>query len=544
MSRDRRPRTRTRTRARAQLPALGVRGWLRFLWRQLTSMQTALFLLMLLAVAAVPGSLYPQRAVNPGQTEQYLSQHGKWAKVLDAIGIFDVFSSPWFSAIYLLLFISLIGCVVPRLRTLVRQVRSQPPRTPLRLSRFIGHVRRSLPAETEGGQDVEGLIDAARSQLRRSRYRTRIVQEKNGGLSVSAERGYLREAGNLLFHVALLGVLVAVAMGHMTSYRGQITVVEGEGFSNSLTQYDSFTPGPWFDSSRMPPFRFTLTDFRAEYDTTPGEHTFGQPRMFEADIDVTTPGHEQKDQTLRVNEPLEVPGASMFLLGNGYAPVVTITDPKGHTVAEGPVISLPVDKNYTSQIVVKAPDAEPDQLAVVGLFLPTAVIDQDGPHSQFPDLVDPKLALTAYHGDLGLDDGVPRNAYEIDLASLEQVTTKDGQPLLVTLAPGEKSTLPDGSTITFQGVKRYAAFDVKHDPWQPVLLITALTALAGLTLSLFVPRRRIWVRATRAEDGSITLESAGLARSEDARLAEDVRGIVDRVAASEDHPTPPERSDS
>src|SRR5699024_7892294 len=64
-------------------PSLGLRGTLRFLWRQLTSMQTALILLMLLAIAAVPGSLYPQRSVNPALTEQFLAENGRWGEILD-----------------------------------------------------------------------------------------------------------------------------------------------------------------------------------------------------------------------------------------------------------------------------------------------------------------------------------------------------------------------------------------------------------------------------------------------------------------------------
>src|SRR5699024_5757908 len=125
-----------------------------------------------------------------------------------------------------------------------------------------------------------------------------------------------------------------VAGGQLTSYRGQITVVEGEGFSNSLTQYDSFESGAWFDSSAMPPFQFTLDDFRAEYVLEGADESrVGQPLSFEADIAVTTPGEEHEERTLQVNKPLHVEGSSMYLLGNGYAPEVTVTDPEGTVVA-------------------------------------------------------------------------------------------------------------------------------------------------------------------------------------------------------------------
>ncbi len=524
--------------ARAAAPSLGLRGTLLFLWRQLTSMQTALVLLMLLAVAAIPGSLYPQRSVNPALTERFLEENGRWGEILDTLGFFEVFSSPWFSAIYLLLFISLIGCIVPRVGVHLKQLRARPPRTPSRLTRFTGHTRIELP-----GAQGEELIEAARRGLRRSRYRTEVREEK-GGRSVSAERGLLRESGNLLFHIALVGVLVCVAGGTLTSYRGQVTVIEGDGFSNSLTQYDSFEAGAWFDENDMPDFRFTLDEFRATY-VQPGEAgTVGEPRSFEADVQVTTPGEEDESRTIQVNKPLHVPGASMYLLGNGYAPEITVTDPEGTVVAEGPLITVPMgDTGYTSQVVLKAPDAQPEQTAVVGFFLPTGTIDEQGPRSLYPDALDPQLALTAYQGDLGLDSGVPQNAYEVDLTTLTAVAGEDGDPVLMRLYPGQEYTLADGTTVSFDGLRRYAAFDIAHNPFERWILISSLVAVGGLILSLFVPRRRLWVRV-REVDGTTVLEVAGLARSDDPSLADDVKALASRLSGAHDGNRPPDAAPS
>ena len=510
------------------VPSLGLRGTLLFLWRQLTSMQTALILLMLLAVAAIPGSLYPQRSVNPALTDQFLEENGRWGEFLDALGMFEVFSSPWFSAIYLLLFISLIGCIVPRVLVHLKQLRAKPPRTPARLSRFTGHTRLEV-----AGADADALLETAHRALRRSRYRTE-VREENGARSVSAERGLLRETGNLAFHIALVGVLVCIAGGTLTSYRGQITVVEGGGFSNSLTQYDSFESGAWFDASDLPDFRFTLEDFRATYVGPEEAGNLGEPRSFEADVQITTPGQEQETRTVQVNKPLHVDGASMYLLGNGYAPEITVTDPEGTVVAEGPLITVPMgDTNYTSQVVLKAPDARPEQLAVVGFFLPTGTIDDQGPRSLYPDALDPQLALTVYQGDLGLDSGIPQNAYEVDISSLTAVAGEDGNPVLIRLYPGQEYTLGDGTTVSFDGLRRFAAFDVAHNPFERGILVSALVAVGGLILSLFVPRRRVWVRVRPTANGA-EIEVAGLARSDDPALEDDVKALASRLSGAQD----------
>src|SRR6476646_1590082 len=57
------------------LPTLGTIGMLRWGWRQLTSMRTALFLLLLLSIAAVPGSIFPQRNIDAGRVAAYIAQN-------------------------------------------------------------------------------------------------------------------------------------------------------------------------------------------------------------------------------------------------------------------------------------------------------------------------------------------------------------------------------------------------------------------------------------------------------------------------------------
>lgn len=172
-----------------------------------------------------------------------------------------MYSSPWYSAVYLLLFVSLIGCILPRIRVHARALVSRPPRTPSRLDRMVGHERLTVAATPV---DVIEAADRrlARRHYRRARFDTAATSRRPAALSVSAERGYLRETGNLVFHVALVGVLVAVGVGGGLSYHGQRVIVQGDTFPNTLSSYDSFTPGQWFDAGRLAPFSITLDGFR------------------------------------------------------------------------------------------------------------------------------------------------------------------------------------------------------------------------------------------------------------------------------------------
>jgi cytochrome c biogenesis protein len=404
----------------------------------------------------------------------------------------------------------------------LRALRAAPPRTPRRLERLPAYTRALVDAP------ADDVLDALATTLRRRRYRV----ARHDGVSVSAERGYLAETGNLLFHLALLGLLVAVAVGSMVGYSGQVLVVEKTSFANSVASYDSFEAGPRVDRGDLAPLAFTLDRLRVRFETKAGGSQFGAPRDFEADLTVRDePDAPPRQVTVSPNNPLDSAGVRVFLLGNGYAPVVTVKDGKGNVAFSGPVPFLPTGAaNYKSLGVVKVPYAAPRQIGLTGFFLPTYAIDPaEGPVSLFPDLVQPRLALTAFAskpGDDPLTTGAAGSVYALDTSRLQQLTAPDGQPLRLLLAPGQAVSLPDGvGTVSFDGVRRYAAFDVRYDPTKPWVLGAAVLALAGLTASLFVRRRRVWFSASVDGEGRTVVEAAALSRGDDPRLDDEVRAL-------------------
>ncbi|MBO0827555.1 MAG: cytochrome c biogenesis protein ResB [Streptosporangiales bacterium] len=483
----------------------GVVATLRWGWRQLTSMRTALVLLFLLALAAIPGSLLPQRNVDAGRVAQYFQQHPSLAPFLDKLSLFDVFAAPWFAAIYLLLFVSLVGCIVPRTRAHFGQMRARPPAAPRNLGRLPQSDRFEVRAAPE-----QAVRDAA--ELLRSR-RFRVDVADGDRPSVSAEKGYLRETGNLLFHVALLVLLVAVALGSLFGYRGNILVTEGDGFANSVISYDSMRQGRFFSDARLSPFTVHVDRFRASY--VPMGEDRGTPERYDADLSYTEqPGAAKKHYDLRVNEPLSVGGTRVYLLGHGYSPEITVRDAKGRVVTSGAVPFVAQDTStYTSQGVVKAPAANP-QLGFQMFFLPTFAMSRQGPTSAFPAPLDPVILMVAYQGDLGMDGGAAQSVYTLDTSHMKQIRLPQKSQLL---RPGDKVNLPGGrGSVEFTGIKQYVTLQVNHDPGKSLALGSAIVAIGALLLSLFVRRRRVWVRANGTDDGRTVVEFGGLARSDGA----------------------------
>ena len=499
--------------AGTQPARFGPWAWCRWGWRQLTSMRTALVLLFLLAVASVPGSVLPQQGIDPQAVQQYYASHPALAPWLARLSLFSVFASPWFAAVYLLLFVSLAGCVIPRTFRLAGSARQQPPRAPRQLARL------PLAARYQTALSPDEALASAAALLSGQRFRLRT-----GDGWVSAEKGYLREAGNLLFHLALLALLAAICLGGMFGYKANRLLVVGDSFANTVTGLDAFHPGRAVSGAGLQPFRITLDRFAASYVSSGPLR--GQPSRFDAFIRYSPqPGAAMSRYDLRVNHPLSVDGLRVFLIGHGYAPMFRITDGTGAVVFDGPVPFIAVEQaGLTSEGVIKVPDARPQQLGFAGVFLPTAVDVNGRLGSAFPAPLHPVVSLVSYAGNLGMNSGPPQSVYQLNTAGLRQLPLPP-RPL----APGQSVKLPDGDgTLTFTGYRPWISLAITYDPGTLPALIAGLIALAGLLLSFLVRRRRVFVRAAAGPGGATVVELGGLTRSDAAGGFEDEFG---RLAA-------------
>ncbi len=475
---------------------LDSRSFLRWCWRQLTSMRIALILLLLLAVAAIPGSLFPQRSQNPVQVKQYFIDNPQAAIWLDRFSMFEVFSSPWFSAIYLLLFISLIGCVLPRSIEHLKAIGAKPPLTPKYLDRmeFYTEIKK-----------VD--LDEVEKYLRKKHFRIR--RDEN---SISAEKGYARESGNLLFHLSLVLILIAVGVGSLLGSRGDAIVNVGDRFINTPTSYDILGFGKYQSEDSLPPFSITVKDFKAEYDPVTNAAI-----DYELTVLTANPvGSKETTRIIKVNQPLTYGSTKIYLQANGYAPTVIVKDKTGKVVFDGPTTFLPQDGNLSSIGAIKIPDMQP-QIGFVASFLPTA--DRDpirGGFSSYPEVLDPRLLLAVWKGDLGLNNGVPQSVYRIDTSKMERIGLK-------ALVLNESYDFGEGS-ITFTGWTSWVNLQIVNDPGKGFALIGAILAILGLLISLFTRQRRVWVKQGRKT------QIAGLAKNGIPGLEDEIKELVREIS--------------
>ncbi|MET3808517.1 cytochrome c biogenesis protein [Nakamurella sp. UYEF19] len=511
-----------------QGPIRGALAFLRNIWRQLTSMRTALVLLFLLALASLPGALLPQWSLNTSKTAQYIIDHGAWGTLLNRFGFFEVFASPWYAAIYLLLFTSLIGCLLPRTWDFVGQIRMKPVATPRNLAR----MPHSGSVSTTGS--VAEVAERVTGGLRGWR---KVVRTENSGVTISAEKGFVREVGNLLFHFSLLGLLVAIAVGKLLGFEGSVIITADDGAQSSFcsstpSNYDNFRPGLLVDGTDLTPFCVNIDKFAATYTESGQASSFVASIRYQSGADLNT--QNRTPMALEVNDPLRIQGQRLYLLGHGYTPEFKITYPDGQVQTGGEPFQ-PQDSAFTSQGAVKFLDPPgytgaavlKHQLAVVGIFAPSASINGGIMTSTFPAPESPGVAIQIYRGDLGMDTGKAQSIFSIDT---NQVANGKLVKLnRANLAPGESMSLDDGTKVTFTGYKEWVSLQTSYDPAQGWALVFAITLLIGLMISLTIKRRRVWFRIAAGAGGAGAGEQGSPApTSTEEALSDPVRTVVDK----------------
>ena len=402
---------------------------LRNLWRSLTSMRTALVLLFCWPWPRSP-ALLPQRELNEQKTLQYIDSHGTVGEWMDRLQLFDVFSSVWFTAIYVLLFVSLVGCLTPRMIEHAKSLRAKPVAALRNLGRLPRHETFTVDgAPDEIAERITGRLGGwrrsppnARSPTARgsSRCRRRRATCANSATSCSTSRC---SASSSRSHWARCTATRAPAVSSPTASRG------------------CATPRPRCTTRSGPEASSTAPICRRSASRSMTSATFlpnGQPSMYNAEVSYTDSvgagvPTDWKHTSIKVNEPLRLAGDRVYVLGNGYAPTFTVTFPNGQKRTQT-VLFIPEEmatmlSSGAARFDTPAgmyPDEDErrnNQIALQGIFAPTAEFTGSGGkllQSASPIPKKPAVAIDVYKGDTGLDTGRPQNVYQLDSDLMHQ----------------------------------------------------------------------------------------------------------------------------
>jgi cytochrome c biogenesis protein len=356
--------------------------------------------------------------------------------VLDRLSVFSIFRSPWFSAGLVVLVVSIVVCTLDRTPKLwhgVRDVRVDQPE-PFFDPRLPDRAAMSgVSAEAVG------------SVLRRNGLHVREATAADGTRYLYGDRHQYTKLATLLTHAGLVTFLIAAAVTSRLGDEQGLVVPEG----SSLTVQPIGTPGLLLVKN---------IDFEA-----PGFDT-GQATDFTTDLAVYQDGHEIARKTIRVNDPLSVAGYTFHQNGFGPAPYLVVRNAAGEPLWDGavPLTDAAAGSPYGIQGVPGTDlglqlllRREPDGTGIV-LILPYRVVGTN-------------------------PDGTP--------------IPQNFSPL--ALAKGETGVASDvGLSIELKDVGEYTLLIAKRDPGQGLVWLAFGLLIAGITITFYRPRRRVWTRLT------------------------------------------------
>ena len=420
-------------------------------WRLLTDVRFAVLLITLLALAGLVGMLVRQfpitKADDPARyAAELATMHAAWdplpagsfiVEAFDALGLFSVFSTPWFLLLMTVLVISIICCTLdrtPRLWRSVSHVRVEQP------AAFFDTGREHRAALSGGG---EAAFDRVQRAFGKRHFRRRQTTQADGATYVYGDRNQYQKMATLLTHA---GLVLFLAGGAITVAAGFETVVfVGEGATAPVQSVG--TPGN------------LLIKNNAFFAPRREDGSFAD---FSTDLSVYRDGEEIARETVRVNDPLRLEGFVFHQNTFGPAAELAISDDSGALVWEGPLL-LDDELLGLPQGFMTIPGAD------VGLV---AVLSEDAAGV-------PLLALQGV-GPADPDSG------ENDTLFLATV------PMGVTTDP----EVTAGHSITWASVGSWTGMVIRNDPGQPVIWLAFGLLIAGLVLTFYFPRRRAWARVT------------------------------------------------
>ena len=361
---------------------------------------------------------------------------------LERLQLFQVFTSTWFSVGLVVLLVSIVACTIDRTPRLWRQA------TDVRVVQPDNYFDPRLPDRAA----LSGVAEAdVRQVLRRHRFRVREA-ESGGVRYLYGDRNQYTKLATLLTHTGLVLFLVAAAVTSRFGTELGLVVAEGE----SLTVQPIGTPGLLLVENH---------DFQA-----PGFET-GQPRDFTTDLSVYRDGQEIARKTIRVNDPLSIAGFTFHQNGFGPAPDLVLRDEQGGILWTGPVA-----------LTDQAAGFPYGQLSVPGRDIGLELLLQRA------------------------DDGV---GVLVVLPYRVTGVRADGTPIVENLFPmaitrGEVGRSPGVDfSVELRDFAEYTLLIAKSDPGVGIVWLAFGTLIAGIAITFYLPRRRIWARL--APSGELAL---------------------------------------
>lgn len=416
-------------------------------WRFFTSLKLAIFVIIVLAIASIFGTIIEQN--QPLEKYRQFYSDGT-IRLFEALNLFDMYHSWWFLLLLVLFTVNLTCCTVDRLPRTVKVVRN--PKTTLdeNMEKALGHVDRW---RKKGG--VEQWAERYRASMGEI-FAKPLVTENSGTVHLYAEKGVVSRFGVYITHISIIIIFLGAIVGNVLGFKGFVNIVEGESVTTVATRGGS-------DRQELG-FAVRCDDFRVDL------YPNGQPKEYASDLTVLENGVEVVRKTIEVNDPLRHKG--IWFYQSSYGPAgaasatVAVTSAAGERVAT--IEMSPGEKaEVPGYGKISAVDYR-ENFEGMGPALLVVLEKPGAPRAEF-------WLLQAYPEF----DRQRRDPYYLSFAGIDQ--------------------------IFFTGLQ------VARDPGVNIVWLGCALMVLGIMIAFFMSHQRLWIRLSRAGDGRVEVVLAGSA---------------------------------
>ena len=515
-------------------------------WRLLASAQFAIALIGFLVVAGLLAVVLPQVPAsirdNGAAVDAWLAlrqdSFGPLTDPLYRVGLFSVVATWWFLSALVLLAVSVGVYTLDRFLDIWRNVTQ--PRQQVPDSFFERAANRAALDTPASPADESARIEAI---LSKRRFRVRRV-EQGATTYLFADRFAWAQLGNFATHIALVLFLAGALVSQLGGFTSALLIAEG-------------TTSPVFPVSNPQQMQVEVLDAVGLFDER------GAPLDYRSQIIIYQGGEEVARGTTTVNNPLLYggyrfhqggyfgDGAALRVLdaatGNTVytevlaltelspAPAVVVRDAQGVVLLDDVIVPSDFIEDARGELITVPGSGHEFWVGLsqdgagVDALWNLVVYDRDETGARF---VLPE-GETRWEGGLqwtfaeavGLPSviapGLPGDS-ERTLTVLSE--TPEGTPFLTVLGAVEGRALTlfpdqpveiDGLEYRFEGRREFAGIEVRRDPGANVIWAAAGLLLAGLMVTFYLPRLRLWARVRAGETVVVSLaERRGVFQAE------------------------------
>ena len=459
------------------------------LWSAFSSIKLTLFLLILLAVTSIFGTVIPQQE---GAFELAQKLSPGLVRILSSLQLFDMYHSLWFRLIIGALAVNLVVCSLDRFPSSLKRFRSVPK------------VDRQKPFENlppdrtfSVKKEMEGVRESVARLLRR-KYRKLETKDGDRGTFFFVEKGRYTYFGVYLVHFSVLLILVGGIIGSLFGFEAFVNIPEGDGI-NKVTLRKSRI-------SKSLPFTVRCENFTVEF------YPNGTPKEYRSNLAFIKEGKPVFQGPLRVNHPITFEGITFYQSSYGSLP--------------GDKVRLSMKKEGTEEnLSLEAEMGRPFPLP--GKVGEAVVTDARSDFMRMGPAIHLQIRPTA---------GEEIHFWVFKNAEAIRQRFPGIFERFPKLDPG--SFKPYVFSLESMDSRYYTGLQVSRDPGVPLVWAGFVSIVIGLFVTFFLFHRMVWVHLSQGKKG-VRVAVAGMGNKNPVGLERELDGLVGELRSKLDAPKSP-----